>query len=653
VVAKRRLRAARAGFLPQGSLQVNDADAMKALRKIIRAGREIGQYYYEGHVRLAPFLGTAAKYDFGKFKADTHAAANVTLLGLPQAIAYAAIAGLPIVQGILCAAVAAIVAALFCSSRHTVMGPTNATAFMVFSFFSTHAALTGRAAELVPVLVMMAGLIAVGASLLRVADLLQYVSRSVLVGYVSGAAVLIIINQLKPWLGVGAYVNSEAASTFIGLVIELGKALPQTQWVPLVIGAVTMAVYLGLRKWRPSWPAFALTLIVSSALFGSLIRFGAGPFRGVETFTTFGFADLKPGLPDFSEPTIFSDISSMIGVALAIAFLACLENSVMSKTLASQSGQRPDANQDMFSVGMANLATSFAGGMPASGSLTRSTLNFESGALTRFASLYSGIYTLGIALLIAAAVDWGLPLIDFVPKSALAALVIALSFSLFNKRHIRICRRSTRDDATVLWTTFIATLLAPLYVAIFIGVAVSISLFLRKASRPHLVEYEFSDEGELREMGEKRSRPIPAISIVHVEGDLFFGAAELFRTQIQRTVSDEAIKVIILRLKNARHLDATSVMALEDLIRFMRDKGLHLIVSGASREVYRVLKQSGVLDTLQQGCDRRAGESNLFLTNPRNPNLSTRGALKRAQQLLGTDKADIRIFYDPNQQPQT
>ena len=216
-------------------------------------------------------------------------------------------------------------------------------------------------------------------------------------------------------------------------------------------------------------------------------------------------------------------------------------------------------------------------------------------------------------------------------------------------RHIRICLRSTGDDATVLIITFITTLLAPLHVAIFIGVAISISLFLRKASRPYLVEYEFTDQGELLEMGEKRKRPIPAISIVHVEGDLFFGAAELFRTQIQRTISDPAIQVIILRLKNARHLDATSVLALEDLIRFMRDKGLHLIVSGASRQVYGVLKKSGVLLTLQEGCDRKAGESNVFLSNPRNPNLSTRDALRRAQRLLGTDQADIRIFYDPSQ----
>lgn len=623
---------------------------MKFFRKIRRAGKEVAGYFAEDHVKLAPFATSLRNYNLTKLRADTRAAVDVTMLGLPQAIAYAAIAGLPIVQGILCAAVAAIVAPLFSSSRHTVMGPTNATAFMIFSFFSTHAVLSQRAAELVPLLVLMAGIIAACGAILRVADLLQYVSRSVLVGYIAGAAVLIIANQLKPWFGVGDHVNPEASATFVGLVIELVKALPRVDWLPLAIGICTLGIYYSIRKWRPSWPAFALTLVASSAVFGTLIQFGLGPFGRGETFTTFGFADLKPGLPDFGRGAIFSDISSLAGVAFAIAFLASLENSLMSKTLASRSGERPDANQDMFSVGMANIATSVAGGMSASGSLTRSTLNYDSGARTRFASFFSGVFTLGIAVFIAASVGWGVPLIDFLPKPALAALVVALSFSLFNRRHIRICLRSTRDDATVLWATFIATLLAPLYVAIFIGVAVSISLFLRRASRPHLVEYEFSDEGELREMGEKRKRPIPAISIVHVEGDLFFGAAELFRTQIQRAVSDPAIRVIILRLKNARHLDATSVMALEDLIGFMRDKGLHLIVSGATRDVYRVLKQSGVLNTLQEGCDREAGETNLFLGSPRNPNLSTRGALKRAQQLLGTRKADIRIFYDPNQE---
>lgn len=622
---------------------------MNIFRSTARTFRNIRTFFATERVVLAPFTRDLRGYSGGVFKEDVWAAANVTVLALAQGLAFAAIAGLPVVYGIASTAVAALVAPLFAGSRHTILGPTNATAFMLFSFFSVNPALTGRLGELIPLLVLMIAILATIGAFFRVADLLQYISRSVLVGYISGAAVLIVANQLKPFLGLDAHLSDETSSTFAGLLMGLARTLPHTHAVSVLIGTFTLLVFYAIRRWRPKWPAFVVALLISSAIFGNLIHSGFGPFKGESTFKTFGFEELMFKVPHLIRPGIFEDISALLGIAIAIAFLASLENTLMAKTLAAKTGDRPDVNQDMLAVGMANLASAFSGGMPASGSLTRSMLNHESGAKTRFASLYSGLFTMAFAVLIAASVGWGVPLIDFVPKSALAALVIALSFSLFNIRHIRICLRSTRDDAAVLVITFIATLLAPLHVAIFMGVALSITLFLRKASRPHLIEYEFSEAGELREMGEKRQRPIPSISIVHVEGDLFFGAAELFRTQIQRTISDPAIRVIILRLKNARHLDATSVMALEDLILFMRGHGLHLIVSGATKDVYRVLKKSGILVTLQDGCDRRAGESNIFLTNPRNPNLSTRAALKRAQQLLGTEKADIRIFYDPNQ----
>ncbi len=624
---------------------------MKVFQKLSKAARNVSRFFAAEHVEFAPFTRDLKGYSLLKFRKDAWSAANVTVLALAQGIAFAAIAGLPVVYGIISTAVAAFIAPLFAGSRYTILGPTNATAFMLFSFFSVNPTLVGRWDELIPLLVLMVGCFATMGALLRVADLLQYVSRSVLVGYISGAAVLIMVNQLKPFLGLSPHVSSEASSTFVGIVLGLARALPHTHWISVLIGTVTLLIFAAFRKWRPTWPAFALALLISSIIFGMLIRSNIGVFAHEETFKTFSMSELMLKMPNLFRAGIFEDISALLGISMAIAFLASLENTMMAKTLASKTGDRPDMNQDMLAVGMANFASSFAGGMPASGSLTRSMLNYESGAKTRFASLISGAYTMGLAVLIAASVGWGVPLIDYVPKAALAALVIALSFSLFNLRHIRICLRSTSDDAAVLVITFIATLLAPLHVAIFIGVAISITLFLRKASRPFLIEYEFSEAGELREMGEKRQRPIPSISIVHVEGDLFFGAAELFRTQIQRIVSDPAIQIIILRLKNARHLDATSVMALEDLILFMRGRGLHLIVSGATREVYRVLKKSGILVTLQDGCDRSISESNIFLTNPQNPNLSTRAALKRAQQLLGNQKADIRIFYDPQHQP--
>jgi SulP family sulfate permease len=577
------------------------------------------------------------------------AATNVTLLALPQAIAYSAIAGVDVIYGVVSAAVAAMIAPFFASSRYNVLGPTNATAFMLFSFFAVNPAMHSRIPELLPLLVFIVAIASMLGAVLKVADLLQYVSRSVLVGYMAGAAVLIIGNQLKPLLGLSEFVDTEQTATFFGLVGELLRSIKHIQWVPLVIGAVTLSIYYGFKRWKKNWPAFSIALLLGSAIFGSLIHFEIGPFEGQETFHTFGFAELIPNLPNLFRHGIFNDISALLGLGLAIAFLASLENTLMAKSIASQTGDRTDVNQDMLSVGFSNLASALAGGMPASGSLTRTSLNYNSGAATKASSVFSGLFTLVLVILIAWSSETGLKIIDYIPKSALAVLVIAISFTLFNLKQIRICLLSTSDDAAVIIVTFIATLLAPLHVAIFIGVAISITLFLRKASKPFLKEYEFNDIGELREKEGNNVRPIPAISIVHVEGDLFFGASELFRTQIQRTAADPAIKVIILRLKNARHLDATSVMALEDLVNFMRRQGLFLLISGASKDVYRVLKKSGILEMLQEGADRTQGESNIFLAMPSNPNISTRDALRRAQQLLGTKEADVRIFYDPKQ----
>jgi SulP family sulfate permease len=612
-----------------------------------RIFRRLVEFFRGGKLDGLPIRQTLRNYTKDKFRADGKAALNVSLLDIPQGIAYAAIAELPIVFGIACSAAASIIAPLFAGSRHTILGPTNATAFMLFGFFAVEPMLAVRETQLVPLLVMMVGIFCVLGAILRVADLLQYISRSVLVGYVSGAAVLIMTNQFKHLLGIAYEVDEQRPRTFVGLVETLLRSLHHADWGPVIIGAVTFAAFMIMKRWKPRWPNLAIILILVSAVFGTLIQQGVEPFANVARFKTFTPQDLIPAFPQLTRSGIFEDISALLGVALAIAFLACLENTLMAKTIASRSGDRADVNQDMFAVGMANMASAIAGGMPASGSLLRSTLNFSSGALTRMSSVYSGVLVLSAALLIAWLPTFGISLIDYVPKAALAALVIGIALALINRHNIRICARSTPDDAAVLVITFLSTLIAPLHVAIFIGVAVSITLFLRKASRPHLVEYEFNDAGELRQMGEKRQRPNPAISIVHVEGDLFFGAAELFRTQIQRTAADPSLKILILRLKNARHLDATSVLALEDLIKFMRANDRHVLISGATREVYRVLKNSGVLNTVQEGANRKGGESNIFLNRPSNPNISTRDALKRAQQLMGGEKADIRIFYDP------
>ncbi|GAA5496179.1 putative sulfate transporter Rv1739c [Rubritalea halochordaticola] len=596
-------------------------------------------FFKENALDPLPIRGPLRRYNKAKFAADSKASLNVALLTLPQGMAYAAIAELPIYYGIICSIIAGFVAPFFSSSRHTILGPTNATAFMLFSFFVSHPEVDyEQKLHMIPLLVFMVGALSVLGAFFKVADLLQYVSRSVLVGYITGAALLIITNQTKHLLGIAEQVNEAGAKTFFTIVEIIGSFYADYQWQPLLLGALTLALYLYLQKRFALLPNFAICLTLSS-LVGLLLRLYVPSFGDLETFQAFHSFEFTPRLPSFN----FDDISFLSGVAFAIAFLASLENTVMGKSLGSRSGDRPDVNQDMLSIGMANMAASLLAPMPASGSLTRSALNYDSGTRTRFASIFCSILCMGgfYALV-------ELPIVENIPKASLAALVVGIAISLIRWHNIRICLRSTKDDALVIFTTFTATLLTRLDYAIFIGVALSITLFLRKASKPYLVEYEISDEGNLRELGEKRQRPNPAISIVHVEGDLFFGAAELFRTQVQRTAADPNLKVIVLRLKNARHLDATSVMALEDLIKHMRKQGRHVLISGATREVYKVLKLSGVLDTVQKGCDRKLGETNIFIYSPSNPNLSTRDALLRAQELLGTTKADIKIYYDPS-----
>lgn len=595
-----------------------------------RLGQEVRGFISQNSIDPLPIRQGFVGYNFSKLRYDATAGLNVALLAFPQGMAYAVIADLPIQYGIVSGAAAAIIAPLFAGSRHTILGPTNATAFMLFSSFAAFSA--KDQIFYLPMLVFMVGILLVVGALFRVAELVQYVSRSVVVGYITGAAILIIANQLRHIMGVELTPSdSTGPKTFFtilqGTIAEAGH----TQWKTLALGVATFIFWFFLSRKFKKLPVFAVTLLVMSGAYFLLQKFAGWQ---VSTFDSFTISDLAPNLPEISSRGFFSDLSRLTGLAFSIAFLASLENSVMSKTLASRAGDRPDVNQDMLSVGIANLVAAFTGGMPASGSLTRSALNFASGAISRLSSIFSGLLCVVGLLLLG-------DCMHLVPKSCLAALVIGIAASVINLPHLRISLYATPSDAAVLITTFVAALILPLNIAIFLGVGISVMLYLHAASHPYLIEYEFSEKGELREAGEKRARPMPAISIVHVEGDLFFGASELFRNQIQKTSLDPDLRVIILRLKNARHLDATSVVALEELVQFLRAQERHVIISGASKEVYRVLKNSGTLEVI--------GKENVKLNNPQNPNLSTRNALKRAQELLGSTEADIRIFHDPTQ----
>lgn len=561
--------------------------------------------------------GKLQHYSRTKALADLKAGTNVALLAFPQAMAYATIAGLPVQYGIYAAAIGPIIASLFASSRFTMVGPSNATAVMVLSVFLGVPPGMDRLA-CISLLVCMVGIFLVIGSFLNVAIVTQYISRSVLIGYISGAALLIVANQIHHVLG---YSMSETTS-FFGILEKTRDSIGQTNGLTLGISFLTLLIYLFVSRKFPRLPQVMLTLVLCAGIGAVLASMG----HQLSMVTPIPFGSWHLTLPPFR----FDWVRQLAGGAMALAFLASLENTFMGKMLANRSGERIDANQEMFALGAANLATGLFSGMPASGSLSRSSLNWSSGAVTPMSAIFSGIICAVAAPTIGS-------LIKFVPQASLGVVVIITAFGLIDFQTIKFAVKATKSDAAVLIGTFFAALIAPLHIAIFLGVGLSIALYLRKASLPEMIEYSFNEQGFLAEIGEDATRNDPQISIVHVEGELFFGAADIFRDQIRRVCADPQLRVVIIRLKNARNLDATSVMALADLIKYLRETKRHLLVSGATRDVYRVFRNSDLLQLL--------GRENFFMGSPSNPNLSTRNALLRATGLIGHPHPPIRLFY--------
>jgi len=188
----------------------------------------------------------------------------------------------------------------------------------------------------------------------------------------------------------------------------------------------------------------------------------------------------------------------------------------------------------------------------------------------------------------------------------------------------------------VFLCTFIGGLFLPLDTAIYLGAAASIGLFLHKASKPDLKEISFDNSGNVVEQSLTKKKDRPEIAIVHVEGDLFFASSELFLEQMRHMVEHPDLKIVVLRLRNAHNLDASVALTIKDLVIFARKNDRDVIVSGAHPSIERVFRNSGLLETLT--------EANFFRYHPENPTISTRDALKRAQEITGSDSADITIY---------
>ncbi|MBI4576562.1 MAG: SulP family inorganic anion transporter [Planctomycetes bacterium] len=548
-------------------------------------------------------------------RSDLVAGLGTALFSIPQAMAFAMIAGQGPDAGLRVGFAAGVVAALAGSSRLTITHTNNAVCAVVGSIVLAHPGLDPAAVALVLAAWVACYELAFG--LLRIGNLTQFISHSVLQGFVVGAALLIVLMQVPAVLGVEAQRHWCA---LVGVASALGRAADLDPWT-LGVAALAAALIVGPARWSDRLPLPAFALVACTVLAWAFDLEG----RGVAMVGELPRRLYAPVLP----PDPLAAALDLAGPALAVALLAAIQAVAVGKAVALRRDEDFDPNREMVGQGMANAVGAAVGGVPVSISFGGSFANLRGGARTRRSAVL-------VAVLMGLALAVGGQAARHVPVAALSGIVIGIALTIPDWERVRACLRATRSDGVVLAATFLASLVLPLDRAIFAGVGLSLALFLRKARSPYLAELRPDAQGDFREVRSPAPGTASPVVLLHLEGDLFFAAADTLYEEVWRICRDPRVRVLVLRTKSARNLDATGALALMHLARRLRADGRHMIVAGATPEVLGILRRSGAAEAI--------GPENVF---PAGENVlrATRDALTRAQALAGV-QAEPQVYFD-------
>lgn len=608
----------------------------------------------QDEISLISFKKDFERYSWSSLRSDLVAGLSVAMLTVPLALAYALVAGLPVSTGLYASIFSAMIVAFFGSCRHLIVGPSNAIAILIQGgissiLFTYYRDITGPekeelALQILTQLVLLVGFIQILAAFLKLGRLTHFVSHTVIVGYVSGVALALVINQLFPLLGMAVPTN---VSSLYERSVYILTHLSTMHWPTALIGGICFFFLIGLKKLDRKMPAGAI-LLALVAIFAYFLGYFFHYFQEndyqfldwskiesiAQDIVVVGDTKGEGFIPQWDWPYFNPGIMNhLLPVAFAIALLSVMEASSTTKSIAASSGQHLSTNQEIFALGMGNFFSAFMGAMPVSGSPSRSALNYENGAKTRLAAIFNSLFVCLILF------TFGF-LIRHIPITAFAALLIVSAGNIVNFKQLFLCLKATRSDALVLVLTLLACLFLSLDIAFYIGVAMSISLYLKKAAIPQLVEFTVDDAGVLHTIDHHQLHAPRKIRFIKVEGELFFGAADLLQSTLKSiTEDDTTTRIIILQLKNARDIDATACLALQQLYEYLKSSGRHLIGCGITHQVWDVLSDSGMVELI--------GKTNLFIFDERHPHLSVQKAFLRAYDLLKIETAKMSELAAP------
>lgn len=584
--------------------------------------------------KLFPFISDIRQYRVKKFVKDINSALGVALLALPQSIAYSLVSNLPISSGIFAAIFGPILTGLFGSSRHLICGPATAVALLIQLgtsqiLFLSGQELTGLERELFAIhivtqLVFLIGIMQLLASLFKLDKITQFISRPVMLGYLTGVALTIIITQIPPFLGLS---HPNASSTSIKKLIHLAMSISSLHMPTAVMGTLGLFMMIYFKRKLLHFPYPLIMIIICTFLlffFSHLPYFQH--FRDIEIIGKTTVQQVQFPLR-ITWPFLDMDLMSfLLPTAFAISMISLFEIHSIGRVISSKNGHLSSTNQDLFGLSISNLFSSlFLGTLPSTGSPSRSLLNLHLGAKSRFSAVFSGLFVLAFATLLK-------PFIAHIPITALSATLFMIAWNMVDFKALKICLNTTRADALVFIVTTSTCLLFQLDIAFYIGIILSIILFLKQSAHPSLKESVFNEEGVLKPIDLPEEREDDRIRIIHIDGNLFFGSSDILHQDLQSILSDPNVQVVILCFEHATNMDASTCFVLQSLLESKKHQQRLFFASELNSRTVQVFQYSGLI--------KYFGTENIFIRDIHHPMKSTRDAVEKAKKILKNTSND-------------
>ncbi len=547
--------------------------------------------------RFVPILDWGRNYTRGAFSNDLIAALIVTIMLIPQSLAYALLAGLPPEAGIYASIVPIVLYAIFGTSRALAVGPVAVVSLLTATAIG-QVAEQGTAGYAVAALTLafMSGAFLVLLGVMRLGFMANFLSHPVIAGFITASGVLIATSQLRHILGVDAHGH-----TLPEMVGSILAHLPETNWVTLAIGSLATGFLFWVRKHLKHF----LGLLGAGPVLADILT-KAGPVATVVATTvtvwTLGLnaqgvqivGTVPQGLPPFTRPDLSFDlVGELIAPAILISIIGFVESVSVAQTLAAKKRQRIDPDQELIGLGAANLGAAFTGGYPVTGGFARSVVNFDAGAETPAAGAFTAV---GLALAAFALT----PLVYFLPKATLAATIIVAVLSLVDFSVLKKTWVYSRADFVAVATTIGLTLGLGVEVGVASGVGTSILLHLYKTSRPHVAEVGLVPGTQhFRNILRHEVETIPSIVTLRVDESLCFVNARFLEDLIQHRLPEGgSVSHVILVFSAVNEVDYSALESLEAINHRLSDIGVGLHLSEVKGPVMDRLKRSHFLDQL-------------------------------------------------------